>query len=122
MYLENRRDTLASGISYSAEPVPRDGTSYEAGYVGDDEAQRAAAHATDHAPKLARGPVGALLGHAFLAHHLLEDVAELRILGSLPLLAALVGEEVPGPRVVICAAAAAAGLWGHLFIRIGEGI
>merc|ERR1719160_315229 len=86
MYLENRVDALALGVSHSSEPVAGDCTRHCAGYVGDDKAQGTAARAADHAPEPAGRPVGAVLRHALVAHHLLKDILKLRILGTLPVL------------------------------------
>lgn len=102
-HMKDGKDALALCVADGAEAVPGDGAGHHAGDVCDDEAEGATADAAQQAPELVGRPVGAVLGHALLTHHLLEDVAELRILRLLPIwsgaAASLLGEVVPGPRV-----------------------
>lgn len=127
--LEDGVDALSPGVAHSAEPVARHRASHHARHVGDDEAEGAAAHAAEHAPKGIRGTgraVAPFLRHALLAEHLLEDVAELLILG-LPARLFVgrppVGEEGPGPRVCLAGAgsrAGPAGRGGNIFVGFLE--
>lgn len=112
-HLEHGIDALPLGVAHGTEPVAGHGAGHEARHVGDDEAEGPAADAAEQRPELARRRVGPVpLGHALLAHHLLEHVLELRILRLLAvarrpvalLLVLAAGEEVPRPRVGVARA------------------
>jgi hypothetical protein len=122
-HLKDGKYTLPLGVAYCAEAVTRYGAGNQAGDVGDNEPQRTAANAANHAPELARWAARVLLSKALLAHHLLEHVAKLRVL-SLLSVAAVVGEVVPRPRVgVTLGGAIAAGLGWDLFLfGVREGV
>lgn len=106
-YLKDGINALALRIPDRPKSIPRDRTRQQARHVGDDETQRAAAQAADDAPELARRLPRSRFGHPFLAQHLLEHVAELRVLRLLARLGLgrPAGEEVPRPRVCVLAGA-----------------
>lgn len=127
--LENRIDTLSSGIPHRTEPIARHRPRDRAGKIREDEAHRSTAHAAHQAPELTRRCGPRALRHAFLAQHLLEYVAKLGVAGSLLLVGGGGTESEGGPREIETAAAAAAAAGrgaavgtGNFFIGVVGGV
>lgn len=132
--LKDSIDALPLGVSYRAEPIPRHSARDKPGDIRDNEPQRAAANATDEAPKGAGRPSRAVLRHAMFAQHLLKSVSELLFfrptacvvvvgrrpssLLTLTLALSLAGEKVPRPREGVLRARAAG---GGVFALLGRG-
>lgn len=133
-YLKDGIDTLPLGIANCSQPVAGNGTSQQSRDIGDDEPQRAAARAAQHAPE----PVirrAIRVRHTFLAEHFFKDVAKLLTLGFLSRLClrprvrraaaarSLVGEEIPCPAIGrLVGVCARARVWYVVVVVLGKGV